>query len=308
VKFFFELLCIYFTYLLIYIQRRVMEALATVLEGELTVRVMLEGKNVRENSSTLREAGIFCDNPLLETVGFTLEPEPVHSPPMAPYISSDSVDNRDVMEPLTSVMPANQSEDNSPTPGSSLEPVPVPVPTTPVKSHVTDPDPELSPLEVSSAEQAVPQISQAIITLPVPAVKIEPLAIIPVVRKPRQVETLGQRRMRRPFSVIEVEALVAAVEKLGTGRWRDVKIHAFDTAKHRTYVDLKDKWKTLVHTASIAPQQRRGEPVPQELLDRVLAAQSYWSHQHSKLAKSPIAEPGLADYDSSPSSLNITSP
>ncbi|XP_078179195.1 telomere repeat-binding protein 2-like [Carex rostrata] len=287
------------------LKRRVMEALTTVLEGELTVRVMLEGKNVRENSCTLREAGIFCDSPLLETVGFTLEPEPVYSPSMAPYISSDSIDNRDVMDPPTSVMPANQSEDTSPTPDISLEPVPVPVPTTPVKSHVTDPDPELSPNEVSSAELAVPQISQA--KLPMPAVKIEPLAIIPIVQKSRQIETLGQRRMRRPFSVSEVEALVAAVEKLGTGRWRDVKIRAFDTAKHRTYVDLKDKWKTLVHTASIAPQQRRGEPVPQELLDRVLAAQSYWSHQHSKLAKSPIDEPCLADYDSSPSPMMITS-
>nr|GEZ27940.1 homeodomain-like protein [Tanacetum cinerariifolium] len=80
---------------------------------------------------------------------------------------------------------------------------------------------------------------------------------------------------RRPFSVTEVEALVEAVENLGTGRWRDVKIRSFDDANHRTYVDLKDKWKTLVHTASISPQQRRGEPVPQDLLDRVLAAHSF---------------------------------
>jgi hypothetical protein len=121
---------------------------------------------------------------------------------------------------LHSVLPAwNQSEDNSATPGSSLEPVPVPVPTTPVKSHVTDPDPALSPIEVSSTEQAVPQISQAIIPLPVPVVKMEPLAIVPAVWKARQIEALGQRRMRRPFSVSEVEALVAAVEKLGTGRY-----------------------------------------------------------------------------------------
>ncbi|KAG7030714.1 Telomere repeat-binding protein 4, partial [Cucurbita argyrosperma subsp. argyrosperma] len=69
-------------------------------------------------------------------------------------------------------------------------------------------------------------------------------------------------------------------------RWRDVKFRAFENADHRTYVDLKDKWKTLVHTARISPQQRRGEPVPQELLDRVLAAHAYWSQhqakQHSK--------------------------
>lgn len=49
---------------------------------------------------------------------------------------------------------------------------------------------------------------------------------------------------------------------------------------------MQDKWKTLVHTAKISPQQRRGEPVPQELLDRVLAAHAYWFHhqakQHSK--------------------------
>lgn len=48
----------------------------------------------------------------------------------------------------------------------------------------------------------------------------------------------------------------------------------------------QDKWKTLVHTARISPQQRRGEPVPQELLDRVLAAHAYWSQhpvkQHGK--------------------------
>lgn len=101
------------------------------------------------------------------------------------------------------------------------------------------------------------------------------------VRKSKCAE-VAQRRIRRPFSVSEVEALVEAVEKLGTGRWRDVKLRAFDDAKHRTYVDLKDKWKTLVHTARISPQQRRGEPVPQELLDRVLTAHGYWSHHQAK--------------------------
>lgn len=45
---------------------------------------------------------------------------------------------------------------------------------------------------------------------------------------------------------------------------------------------LQDKWKTLVHTAKISPQQRRGEPVPQELLNRVLAAHAYWSQHQAK--------------------------
>ncbi|BBM97620.1 protein Mp1R-MYB12 [Marchantia polymorpha subsp. ruderalis] len=107
------------------------------------------------------------------------------------------------------------------------------------------------------------------------------LALVPVRQKSHSMD-VGKRRVRRPFSVSEVEALVHAVEKLGTGRWRDVKLRAFDQAKHRTYVDLKDKWKTLVHTARIAPHQRRGEPVPQELLERVTHAHTYWTAQAAK--------------------------
>lgn len=45
---------------------------------------------------------------------------------------------------------------------------------------------------------------------------------------------------------------------------------------------MQDKWKTLVHTARISPQQRRGESVPQELLDRVMAAHAFWSQQQTK--------------------------
>ncbi|XP_071713629.1 telomere repeat-binding protein 3-like [Rutidosis leptorrhynchoides] len=102
----------------------------------------------------------------------------------------------------------------------------------------------------------------------------------------------SKRRIRRPFSVSEVEALVEAVETLGTGRWCNIKMRAFADANHRTYVDLKDKWKTLVHTANIAPQQRRGAPVPQYLLDRVLAAHEYWSnHQPTKLKRNHQSEP-----------------
>ncbi|CAA6656808.1 unnamed protein product [Spirodela intermedia] len=136
----------------------------------------------------------------------------------------------------------------------------------------------------SAGGEAEPPDSKALV--PVPAADAEALAVFPLHGKSRRSET-GQRRVRRPFSVSEVEALVHAVEKLGTGRWRDVKICAFDSAKHRTYVDLKDKWKTLVHTARISPQRRRGEPVPQELLDRVLSAHAYWSQQQAKAEPCP---------------------
>lgn len=51
----------------------------------------------------------------------------------------------------------------------------------------------------------------------VPPVSVEALAVVPVNQKARRSD-LVQRRTRRPFSVSEVEALVQAVEELGTGR------------------------------------------------------------------------------------------
>lgn len=63
----------------------------------------------------------------------------------------------------------------------------------------------------------------------VPVLNSDPLSVIPL-RKSKRSE-LVQRRIRRPFSVSEVEALVHAVEKLGTGRCvsRDTKIMNFLT-------------------------------------------------------------------------------
>ncbi|KAI3731101.1 hypothetical protein L1987_62284 [Smallanthus sonchifolius] len=96
----------------------------------------------------------------------------------------------------------------------------------------------------------------------VPPLNAEVLIAVPLSENSTKRCEFSQRRTRRLFSVSEVEALVEAVETLGAGRWRDVKMRAFNDANHRTYVDLKDKWKTLVHTASISPQQRRGQAVP----------------------------------------------
>ncbi|KAL9688165.1 hypothetical protein QQ045_032580 [Rhodiola kirilowii] len=139
--------------------------------------------------------------------------------------------------------------------------------------HDSAPSPDLSVDKFVANSRAI---------VPVQTAKMEVVSSpTPINSKSKQSEA-ARRRIRRPFSVSEVEALVQAVEKLGTGRWRDVKLQAFENAKHRTYVDLKDKWKTLVHTAKISPQQRRGEPVPQELLNRVLDAHAYWSLQQAK--------------------------
>lgn len=54
--------------------------------------------------------------------------------------------------------------------------------------------------------------------VPLPALGVEALAVVPLNQKPKRTE-LAQRRTRRPFSVTEVEALVQAVEELGTGRY-----------------------------------------------------------------------------------------
>lgn len=54
----------------------------------------------------------------------------------------------------------------------------------------------------------------------VPAINMEALAVVPFWRKSGNPD-FAQRRIRRPFSVLEVEALVQAVEKLGTGRFVD---------------------------------------------------------------------------------------
>ncbi|KAK9154318.1 hypothetical protein Sjap_001798 [Stephania japonica] len=228
------------------LKRAVLEALTAILGGGVHVGVVLQGKKVRDDNKTLLQTGI-SHHDKLDTLGFTLEPTPTPTP--------------------TSTPPAICHEDS-----------PHLVPREIRNSSSSDKGSLQPPLGDGSVDITTTD-SRALVPIPP---RVEPLTVAPLQRKSRQSE-LVQRRMRRPFSVSEVEALVQAVEKLGTGRWRDVKLCAFDNAKHRTYVDLKDKWKTLVHTARISPQQRRGEPVPQELLDRVLAAHAYWTQQQVKV-------------------------
>ncbi|PWA38422.1 TRF-like 2 [Artemisia annua] len=244
------------------LKRNVMDALTSMLSGELHVGVMLQGKKIRDDDKTLLQTGIHNK---VDSLGFTLEPKephidqsfpptPVPKPSIryspAPNVSNKLVVRREVSDAFPDPPMTN--------PGGSVE-----------SEHDSAPSPPHLSLGNKSGSD-----SRALVTVP------RALSVVPL-RKCKRSE-VAQRRIRRPFSVSEVEALVQAVEKLGTGRWRDVKLRAFDNAKHRTYVDLKDKWKTLVHTARISPQQRRGEPVPQELLDRVLAAHAYWSHHQAK--------------------------
>lgn len=269
------------------LKKTVLEAVNAMLGGGLRVGVLHHGKKIRDDSKTLLQAGISHDD-LLDNLGFSLEPN--CSQHQSQFAASDDIEfleTVDTTEPLARIPPSDSSSKHGEVDASRE------LALTPLAANYqgNDHDSVHSPGGISSPEKASAN-SRAIV--PVTPVDSSAGAIV-VANKAKRSSEQGQRRIRRPFSVSEVEALVLAVEKLGTGRWRDVKLRAFDNAKHRTYVDLKDKWKTLVHTASISPQQRRGEPVPQDLLDRVLAAQSYWSQQQAKLQPKtpPLAEARL---------------
>ncbi|XP_020237272.2 telomere repeat-binding protein 5 [Cajanus cajan] len=258
------------------LKRTVMEAVTTILGDELRVGIFFQGKKVRDDNKTLIQTGISQDDKR-HRLGFMLEPR--HTPTSPSSYNDDSCflttsSQQKLSRQSTSLM-SQQGTYNVSQERSMIK-----------IENCVEGDLNL----ISSVEEntlANNNMSKCRALVAVPAINMEALAVVPFRRKSGNPD-FAQRRIRRPFSVLEVEALVQAVEKLGTGRWRDVKQRAFDNAKHRTYVDLKDKWKTLVHTARISPQQRRGEPVPQELLDRVLAAHAYWSQQQCKHQLKPL--------------------
>ncbi|KAK9195864.1 hypothetical protein WN943_003992 [Citrus x changshan-huyou] len=71
------------------------------------------------------------------------------------------------------------------------------------------------PYDVTPLPQLMKTDSQALVA--VPAVAMEALAIVPFHKKSKHHEIVW-RQTRRPFFVLEIEALVQAVEKLGTER------------------------------------------------------------------------------------------
>lgn len=253
------------------LKRTVMDTVTARLGGGIRVGVLLNGKKIRDDNRTLLQSGISSEDNM-DSLGFTLEPSSVLAP--SPVCSEDPPLLLPCSTPqLVQRPPATPALDSC-IPNSLSDPSPI----TNLSNHVESNHEAMTSHTDVLTDTTAPD-SRALV--PVPAMDVDTLAVVPVNQKIRRSE-IAQRRTRRPFSVAEVEALVQAVEELGTGRWRDVKLRSFEHADHRTYVDLKDKWKTLVHTARISPQQRRGEPVPQELLDRVLAAHAYWSQHQAK--------------------------
>ncbi|CAM6039419.1 unnamed protein product [Sphagnum compactum] len=252
------------------LKRAVMDAAMNLLGGGLHVRVLMQGKKVPDEAATLSQMGISCSTKP-ESLGFMLEPSPVPTSPSGTSEDPLLVLSRAVKHPSpwysTRVPSAgalaaiHAQTDANRRAKNELE-IPSPLPNLTYDNIEGDPGAMILHPTVGTGD-------------------FPGMSLVPMQPKSSPLD-IGKRRVRRPFSVTEVEALVHAVEKLGIGRWRDVKLRAFNQAKHRTYVDLKDKWKTLVHTARIAPHQRRGEPVPQELLERVTRAHTFWSVQEGK--------------------------
>ncbi|MED6167617.1 hypothetical protein PIB30_004428 [Stylosanthes scabra] len=246
------------------LKRTVMEAVMTLIGSGMHVGVLVQGKKVRDDNRTLLQTGI-CHKEKLNKLGFTLEPSSIQDSP------ADCLRNPSQSQPIRS--PKTPVQDSGTTHGLQNSSMPINT------ENFVESNYELTTSPTDTIADITTPDSRALVS--VQPRSPESLAGFPVSQKSKRPE-LVQRRTRRPFSVSEVEALVEAVEELGTGRWRDVKLRSFENADHRTYVDLKDKWKTLVHTAKISPQQRRGEPVPEDLLNRVLAAHAYWSHHQAK--------------------------
>ncbi|AQL07675.1 initiator binding protein1 [Zea mays] len=209
------------------LKKTVLEAVTAILGGGLRVGVLHHGKKVRDDSKTLIQAGIGQDD-MLDNLGFSLEPNCTQNPQVQAPEDVSFLENIDTTEPLARITPADSS--------SKLGEVDVSqeLALTPLAMNYqgSDHDSVHSPGAVSSRDKD----SRALFL--VPAADPNAGAVVPANKTKRSPEQ-GHRRIRRPFSVAEVEALVLAVEKLGTGRWRDVKLRAFDNAKHRTYVDLK---------------------------------------------------------------------
>jgi hypothetical protein len=77
-----------------------MDVANSIMEGSLNVGILLQGKNIQDDSKTLRQAGI-CDGAKLKNIDFTLECEAPRDSPCGVIIPEDmDFSNTDIVEPL----------------------------------------------------------------------------------------------------------------------------------------------------------------------------------------------------------------
>ncbi|KAI4382312.1 hypothetical protein MLD38_008291 [Melastoma candidum] len=95
----------------------------------------------------------------------------------------------------------------------------------------------------------------------------------------------GTRRRKHHISwtLSEVMRLIEGVSHLGVGRWSKIKRLLFATSKHRTSVDLKDKWRNLVKASAHLRRKKKGmqarkpltHQAPESVLRRVQELADY---------------------------------
>ena len=76
-----------------------MEAVTAILGGGLHIGVLLQGQKVRDDNVTLLQSGI-CHDEQLDSLGFTLEPNPSQSPTPLCTRESPHFLPRDESQPL----------------------------------------------------------------------------------------------------------------------------------------------------------------------------------------------------------------
>jgi hypothetical protein len=118
-----------------------------------------------------------------------------------------------------------------------------------------------------------------------------------VVRVTTKTNASGKPKAHRPWTLVEVEALVRGVTHYGRGQWADIKALNIDGVSaalvNRSAVDLKDKWRNLLRVAMMPALYKRREVngVPTEILEqvRVLAASKASNeprkHKDSRLSR-----------------------
>jgi len=73
----------------------------------------------------------------------------------------------------------------------------------------------------------------------------------------------------KAWSVQETLALVDGVERVGGGRWAEIKKLGFPELQGRSPVDLKDKWRNTVRVALQESSGKRKGTLPSHVLERV---------------------------------------
>ncbi|KAI5075523.1 hypothetical protein GOP47_0009599 [Adiantum capillus-veneris] len=96
----------------------------------------------------------------------------------------------------------------------------------------------------------------------------------------------GYKRPKCQFNSVDIERLVTAVEKFGIGRWRDVKETYFSVDRYLSAANLKDKWRSLLHSAKLTASKQRSMKLSSVLAKRVLELDE---HEKLPYTRRPIA-------------------